>query len=131
MDTAINYLNDNPETKCVVSGGQGHNEPFSEAEGMYEYLVKHGIAAKRILLEDQSTNTVENIQNSKVLLRESYQSVGIVTNNFHTFRAVQIAKVQGLKQVSGIAADSTIFYLPNNVLRECLGILKDWMLKNI
>ena len=36
-----------------------------------------------------------------------------------------------VKGVCGIAADSSTLYLPNNVLRECGGILKDWVMKNI
>lgn len=131
LDAAVNYLNENPDTICIVSGGQGKNEPHSEAEGMSKYLLKNGIESHRILLEDESTSTVENIQNSKKLMDQSYNGVGIVTNNFHVFRAVQIAKVQGLKNVCGIAADSSVLYLPNNVLRECCGILKDWIMNNI
>jgi len=60
-----------------------------------------------------------------------YHGVGIVTNNFHLFRAVQIAKAQGMEGVCGIAADSSILYLPNNVLRECCGILKDWVMNHV
>ncbi len=131
LDAAIAYLNENPDTVCIVSGGQGVNEPCSEAEGMREYLLKHGIEQERILLEDTSTNTVENIRNSKALMEQPYNGVGIVTNNFHVFRAVQIARVQGLEGVCGIAAGSDALYLPNNVLRECCGILKDWIMKNI
>lgn len=131
LDAAIDYLNENPDTVCIVSGGQGVNEPFSEAEGMAEYLMENGIDENRIILEDQSKNTVQNIQNSKALMEESYNGVGIITNNFHMFRAVQIAKTQGLEGVCGIAADSNPVYLPNNVLRECCGILKDWVMKNI
>lgn len=59
---AYTYLTENPETLCVLSGGQGSNEPVSEAQGMYEDLVKKGIDPKRLILEDQSTNTVENLQ---------------------------------------------------------------------
>lgn len=131
LDAAIDYLNENPNTVCIVSGGQGENEPFSEAKGMAEYLLDKGIEEKRILLEDWSTNTVENIQNSKELLEGEYNGVGIVTNNFHVFRAVRTAKVQEMEGVCGIAADSNVLYLPNNILRECLGILKDWLMKNI
>lgn len=131
LDAAVDYLNGNPDTICIVSGGQGTNEPFSEAEGMAEYLLDKGIDEHRIVLEDKSTSTVENIQNSKILMEESYNGVGIVTNNFHVFRAVQIAKIQGLEGVCGIAADSNVLYLPNNVLRECCGILKDWLMNNI
>lgn len=131
LDAAIHYLNENLETVCIVSGGQGVNEPFSEAKGMADYLIENGIDENRILLEEESRNTVQNIENSKTLMKESYDGVGIVTNNFHVFRAVQIAKVQGLEGVCGIAADSNALYLPNNILRECLGILKDWLMKNI
>lgn len=131
LDAAIDYLNANPDTICIVSGGQGANEPFPEAKGMADYLTEHGIDEERILLEDKSTNTVENIKYSKALIKQSYDSVGIVTNNFHVYRAVQIAKVQGVEGICGIAADSNLLYLPNNMLRECCGILKDWIMKNI
>lgn len=131
LDKAIEYLNENPDTMCIVSGGKGANEPFSEAEGMSEYLLKNGVEKERIILEDKSTNTAENLKYSKILLKQSYENVGIVTNNFHMFRAIQIAKKQGLSNVCGIAADSNVLYLPNNVLRECLAILKDWVMKNI
>ena len=131
LDAAIDYLNKTPDTICIVSGGQGKNEPFSEAEGMAEYLIANGIEQDRILLEDESTSTVENIKYSMVLMESPYNGVGIVTNNFHVFRGIQIAKAQGLEGVCGIAADSSVLYLPNNVLRECCGILKDWIMKNI
>lgn len=131
LDAAVKYLNENPDTKCIVSGGQGINEPFTEAEGMEEYLIKKGIVADRIIKEDQSKNTVQNILYSKTLLDETYENVGIVTNDFHVFRAVQIGKKQGLKNVYGIAAYSHPFYMPNNALRECGGILKDWIKGNM
>ena len=131
LDAALSYLQENPETICIVSGGQGVNEPFSEAEGMSDYLIANGILSERILLEDTSRNTVENIRNSKTFIRNSDGSVGIVTNNFHVFRAVQIAKAQGLGEVYGISAYSNPVNLPNNVLRECCGILKDWLFQNL
>lgn len=131
LDAATDYLKQNSETLCIVSGGQGANEPFSEAEGMANYLIENGIEESRIILEDKSTSTVENLKYSKILMEVPYDSVGIVTNNFHMFRATRIAKAQGLNGVCGIAADSSTLYLPNNVLRECLGILKDWMMRNI
>ena len=61
LDAAYEYLTVNEGTICVVSGGQGSNEPCTEAEGMYQYLVEKGISPERILLEDQSTDTSENI----------------------------------------------------------------------
>lgn len=123
LDEAIEYLNENPDTICIVSGGQGYNEPFAEALGMAAYLEENGIADERIILETESENTEQNIINSMKLMEEE-ASVGIVTNDFHVFRAVQIAKEQGLENVCAIAAESKKFYLPNNMLREFLAVIK-------
>jgi uncharacterized SAM-binding protein YcdF (DUF218 family) len=123
LDQAIEYLQDNPETTCIVSGGQGYNEPFAEAVGMADYLEKNGISKERIILEDKSKNTKQNIANSMQLMPEG-ASVGIVTNNFHVFRALQTAKREGLENVCAIAADTTKLYLPNNMLREFFGVIK-------
>lgn len=129
LDTAREYLDKNPDTICIVSGGQGANEPCPEAEVMADYLISHGIEKDRILVENQSMNTVENIRNSRKFMEEGYEGVGIVTNNFHVYRSVQIAKEQGLEGVCGIAADCNVWYLPNNILRECGSILKFFVTK--
>ncbi|HIZ08485.1 MAG TPA: YdcF family protein [Candidatus Eubacterium avistercoris] len=123
LDRAVRYLEENPDTVCIVSGGQGYNEPFPEAEGMAEYLISRGISAERIIKEDQSKNTEENIRNSMEYLDRS-SSVGIITNNFHVFRAMQIAKDAGLEDAWGIASGSPPRYLPNNMLREFFAEIK-------
>lgn len=130
LDKAIDYLQENPETICIVSGGQGENEPFTEAEGMANYLMQHGIAADRIRKEEASLKTIQNIRYSMELMEDG-TSVGIITNNFHLFRAISIAKKQGLSDCVGIAADSKAIYLPNNMLREFFGILKDFFAGNL
>ena len=119
----MEYLEENPDTICIVSGGQGKNEPWSEAEGMAQYLKTQGIDENRIRLENQSLTTEQNVTNSQKLMEEG-ASVGIVTNDFHVFRAKQIAKKYGLKDVCGIAAGSSPLYLPNNMLREFFAEIK-------
>lgn len=57
LDAAIDYLNEYPNAKCVLSGGKGDNEPWSEAKGMADYLILKGIAGNRLYLEDESTST--------------------------------------------------------------------------
>ena len=128
LDTAIAYLQENSGTLCIVSGGRGYNEPFAEAEGMAEYLKEHGISSDRILLETESQTTAENIENSRAYFGED-ASVGIVTNDFHMFRALQIAKSQGLQNVCGISAGSARRYLMNNMLREFFGEIKYLLLR--
>lgn len=131
LDTAADYLRENPSTRCIVSGGKGANEPCSEAEAMARYLESCGIDAARIELEDASTNTVENLRNSRALLADAGDAVGIVTNDFHVLRATRIAAKQGYANAHGIAAPSDAWYVPNNVLREVMGVVKDFLFGNM
>ena len=125
LDAAVAYLQENTGTLCIVTGGQGYNEPFAEAEGMAEYLENAGISSARIIKEDKSLSTLQNLTNAMDLVDFTGKSVGIVTNNFHVYRALGIAKKLGLTDCCGIAAYSNPLYLPNNVFRECLGIIKE------
>ena len=131
LDKAAAYLAENENTLCIVSGGQGSNEPFPEAEGMCDYLVSLGIDEARIIKEDRSKNTTENIAFSKALMGEDYESAGIVTNNFHAARALKLGEAAGLKNPCAIAADSNVTFLPNNMLRECIALVKDFVFGNL
>ena len=131
LDAAYDYLTANEGTICIVSGGQGSNEPCSEAEGMYKYLTEKGIAPERVIMEDRSTDTSENIAYSMALIGRKDVSVGIVTNNFHVFRGVHLAKAAGFQDVSGIAARSNIYFQLNNMVREFFGIMKDLVCGNL
>ena len=123
LDRAIEYLEENPDTYCILSGGQGSNEPFPEAEGMADYVIRQEIPETRLVIEPDSGTTEENITNSMKHMR-SGASVGIVTNDFHMFRALQIAHKQGLDNACGISAGSTRLYLANNMLREFFAEIK-------
>ena len=132
LDRAAEYLRDHPDTVCIVSGGQGENEPFPEAEGMYRYLTEEmGIDGARIIKEPKSKNTVENLRFSLKLLPSSDVKVGIVTNNFHIFRSLQIAKKQGYKNAAPVVSPSKKEYLPTNMLREFVGVMKDFLFGNM
>ena len=131
LDKAIEYLEENPKTHCIVSGGQGANEPRPEAQVMAEYLINRGIDSNRISIEDKSLNTVENILNSKAFIDVEHDRVGIVTNDFHIFRGTAIARKQGFAHVCSIAAPSNAWAIPNNLLRETFGISKDFLQSNL
>ncbi|MBP3870843.1 MAG: YdcF family protein, partial [Faecalicoccus sp.] len=85
---------------------------------------------KKILVEDQSTNTVENLTFSKKLL-PNVDSVAVVTSNFHVYRSVRIARKAGYKKVEGVAARSSHLYLLTNMVREFFAIIKDKLSGNI
>ncbi len=131
LDEACEYLKENTDTRVIVSGGQGANELVSEAEGMRDYLIQMGIAPERIVLEDASRNTCQNLQYAAAFLDPGQDSVGIVTNNFHMFRALHLAKAAGYRQVHGLAANSTVWMLPQNMLREFCGVTKDFLFGNM
>ena len=157
LDKAIEYSEKNPDTILVLSGGKGKDEPISEAEAMYRYLVYNGVNPDRLLLEERSTSTVENIAFSKVVIErhraaekpvpvrpprnmgpEGAQMVedkpleiGVLTSNFHVFRAVMIARHWGMENVYGIAARSDRVLFVHMCVRECASILKDRLMGNM
>lgn len=131
LDAALSYLEENPDTLVIVSGGQGKNEPISEAAGMASYLEAAGIAPERIIQEGSSTDTNENLEFSGVFVNKSEDRVVIVSNNFHVYRAEKIARKKGYARVEGLAADSYPAMLPNNLLREFFGVMKDFVMGNM
>lgn len=126
IDRAAEYLKDNPESKAVVSGGQGADEDISEAEAMARSLEAQGIDSGRILLEDRSTSTEENLRFSMALIESDGGSadsaVAVVTSDFHVFRALRLAGKAGYRSVSGCAASSMGALVPQNHLREILAV---------
>ena len=124
LEAALAYLNENPETTCIVSGGQGFGEPLTEADAMAEYLEARGLDGARITKEERSSTTAENVRNSSALLAPG-ATVAIVTNDFHLYRALLIAKKNGLPDAHGLAARTNPLYLPQATLRECAAIVKE------
>ncbi len=111
LDAALDYLGANPDALAVVSGGQGEGENITEAQAMADYLTAHGIDSARIMQEDQSRTTRENLENSFTILRaRGYapaDGVGIVTSEYHLYRAKHMARALGAEPV-GIAAETTL-----------------------
>ena len=130
LDAALAYLEENPETVCIVSGGQGFGESCTEADSMAAYLKGEGLDASRLTKEEASTTTAENIRNSSELLGED-ATVAVVTNDFHLYRALRIAHKNGLPDAYGLAAQTNPLYLPQATLRECAAIAKDALVGNL
>lgn len=130
IDAAEEYLRANPNTKAILSGGQGADEPMSEAQCMYDTLVARGIDGSRLIMEGNSTSTNENIRFSLALMEED-ATFGVVTNNFHVFRAVRIAEKVSGRPVSGIASQYLDALLIHYMAREAVGIAKDTLQGNM
>lgn len=123
IDAAAVYLKANPQAKCVVSGGQGAGELATEASVMRDYLVKDGIATSRILTEDKSTTTVENLKNSLAVIKENSLSpdLAIVTDEYHEFRAGKIAGNLGAKSYA-VCAQTPWYIFSACYARELLAL---------
>lgn len=124
LDAAYDYLAENENTRVIVSGGQGSGEDISEAQAMQEYLIAKGISTDRILMEDKSVNTEQNIAFSRRMMDDSKDKVVVVSNAFHIFRAVGICKKQGLAHAEGLGAKSNLLMAPTNYLREAIAVVK-------
>lgn len=126
IDAAASYMINNKDTIAIASGGQGPGEDITEAEAIKRGLLEHGIKGNRILLEDKSTDTVENIKFSKKLIPDSFQTGLLVTNDFHLYRAKSIARDQGLK-LEGLPAITPTIAIPKSYGREYLAITKYYL----
>lgn len=134
LETALDYLEEDPDILVVVSGGQGSNEPVSEAACMAGWLEERGISEDRIFQEDQSSNTKENLIFSKELLAREGIDVGetdvlVVSNGFHLTRARMLAERFGYGEVSTLAAPSS--HIPSRIqmyIREPLALVKSFLL---
>lgn len=133
LDKALDYLKDHPDLTVVVSGGQGDNEPKTEAQGMADYLAEHGIPRENMILETMSHNTWQNLNFSARHLEEAgydiKDGVMIVSNGFHLTRARMLAGRIGFEQVSVLAAPSS--HVPSRLkmyIREPIALVKSFVL---
>lgn len=163
LDKAAEYALQNPETTLILSGGKGAGEPECEAEAMQAYLLEKGVPQWQMLLEKQSSSTLENMAYSWTMIQKEQahsheenmkrrlargasplpggyelgagltkpMKIGVLTSNFHLYRAMMIAKKQGITDVRGIAAGSDPVLLVHFAIRDALAILKDRLAGNL
>lgn len=132
LDKALEYLAEHPDMTVVVSGGQGPEEPASEAQAMADYLTEHGFSQEKIILENQSHNTDQNLRYTAVCLEEAgiglKDGVIIVSNGFHLTRAKMLAGRAGFENISTLAAPSS--HTPTRLkmyIREPLALVKSFV----
>lgn len=120
LETALAYIQQNPHITAIVTGGKGANEAEPEADVMARYLVERGVAINRIIVENQSTTTIENF--TFALKMVETDTAIIVTNDYHMYRAKRTAKQNGLKTVYALAAPARSGNTPKAYLREILAL---------
>ena len=135
INKAAEYLQDHPDVIVVASGGQGQDEHISEAQAIYDGLVEQGIDESRILQEDQSYNTIQNLRNSMELLEKNGYDIEddmiVVSNGFHLTRVRMLwARIYGDDDnLSTLAAPSS--HVPSRYkmyIREPIALVKSFIL---
>ena len=125
LDAAYEYLEAHPDTLCIVTGGQGSNEPRPEADAMKGYLVLRGLDAGRIYKDPESTSTEENLANALEIMRElgiTDSLAAIATNDYHVYRASLLAEDMGLRAF-GLPAKTPLLVRAGSYMRECLAVI--------
>jgi len=129
LDEAFYHWQTNPDVYVVVTGGLGSRATITEAEAMARYLAARGMPRERILLEELSTSTYENLKFAKAILEDYFPhgfSAVVITNDFHIYRAVRTARNVGL-DVSRRGAYTDWYSWPVNYLREMLAVVNMWV----
>ena len=126
INAAADYLKAHEDTIAIVSGGQGEDEPITEAQCMHDELVKLGIDESRIWMEDKATSTDENMRFTLDLIEEKTgtrpEKLAILSSEYHLYRSSLIAKKLGIEFVGVPAKTSRLSQLVNHAMREVAGV---------
>ena len=123
IERGMELLYSNPNAVLIMSGGQGPGEDIPESVAMAAYAVGKGVDAERIIMEQKSVSTEENLLFSRKLMDKEAPKIVIVTTAYHVFRALILAKQQGLKCV-GFGAKTKWYFTLNALIREFVGYLR-------
>lgn len=125
LDAAADFLQTHPGVICVVTGGEGSNSNRTEADVMKQYLAEKGIAPERILTEDRSTDSNENLKFAAKILEENGigHKVVIITDRFHQYRSALYAKHAGLDSAP-YSSESPYILQQSFWIREAFAMIK-------
>lgn len=126
LEKAYCVLSDNPGVKCVVTGGMGDDEQFTEAYVMRKYLVEKGISPDRIYMEELAGSTEENLLYTKTLIKLNglSENIVIVTDRFHELRARIWAEKSGFRNIFSACCETRPYLVTGYWFREMFGLAR-------
>ena len=127
LKAALSFMEENPEAYVILSGGQGEDEPMTEAECMYKTILEMGADESRLILEGESFNTRENLLNSMDIIEGrggTEKPIALITSEFHQRRAAYIADSLSIETCAVSAHTDQWFYRVNYTLREVFAFVK-------
>ena len=118
-----------------MARGKGDDEHQSEARAMADYLEDHGVAPERIILEDQSRNTWQNVNNTLALLRAGAApqyngNVLLVSSDFHLTRIGMLWRRAAGEDCVLSTLAAPVSHLPSRVqmfFREPFALVKSFL----
>lgn len=119
IEKGIAIYQKHPGSKLIMSGGQGPDELMAEGQAMANYAFEQGIPVEDIVIENQSTNTEENLKFSYDLMKPGSR-FALVTNYYHVFRALLLAQQLKIKCI-GYGAKTRFYFSLNAFIREFVG----------
>ena len=125
IDATKRYLCSNKDACAVLSGGKCKRDYIEESVCMYNELTKSGIDSHRLLIEDISRSTFENILFSYRIIEEKNKekNLAIVSDSFHQLRArLIIRKLKIKSKVGAVNAKTNFLYLPTYFVREWIAL---------
>lgn len=97
LDKAIRLYQQGYASTIIVSGAKGADEDTSEAAAMQRYLINQGIPENKIIIEDKSYNTFQNLNNCQTIMKEhGLEQAIIVSNASHIRRSLILAQHLGI-----------------------------------
>jgi len=128
LQAGLNCIKKHPEAKVILSGAKGPGENISEAQAMRIYLINNGVDEAKLIKEENSTNTFENLENSKKIIAKinNKTKIFIVTSDFHMFRSKMLASRIGLTAY-GVPAKTELYLQPTYYLREYFAVMKSYI----
>ena len=119
LDTAEKYLQRNPDTTLILTGGNPDETGRTEAAVMRDILTERGVREDRMRLEDQAETTKDNFRNT-ARLTDPEEPIVLISSNYHMDRAVQTAHSAGFSKILRLPAPSSLISFGANVMWEVM-----------
>jgi len=132
LDHALALYEAGKFDKLILTGGHDHNgSTIPEAEGMRNYMIERGVPDEDILIDPEAQSTYDNLFNSRAIMqREGLERAVIITHEFHSARAADIAAYLDYREPGFSMAESKVLPASQKHPREVMAFTK-WKMDSL
>lgn len=125
LDHALALYKKRLAPKVVVVGGKARGDTYTEADSGVHYLLRRGIPSSSLVAVPHGRSTYSSLRAAKNMLQPKHvRSLIIVSDRFHMYRSLEMAKSLGFRVTGSPTPDSPIDKDPaaetRYVIREAL-----------